>query len=159
MKSENPATSIICSLIFITFSSVIVISTFVSVSADPFGIFNYENPYLVKIQGFRAHLFETHDAAHKSNVTEIVMHVKMANEEISQLLQNLSTSETASNQDSQKLNNTIQLVKMQLSEINPLANNNNMTGVMTKVKHTDKQLASLLDIVNTDGDNQTSPKI
>ena len=73
--------------------------------------------YLVKIQGLRAHLIETHDAAHKSNVTEIVMHVKMANDKIPQLFQNLSTSETISNQDSQKLNNTIQSVKMQLSEI------------------------------------------
>jgi hypothetical protein len=67
MKTENSASAIICSIIFITFTSVIVIFTFVSVSADSFGIVNYENPYLVKIQGLRAHLFETHDAAHKSN--------------------------------------------------------------------------------------------
>jgi hypothetical protein len=65
----------------------------------------------------------------------------MANEEIPQLLQNLSTSEIISNQDSQKLINTLNLVKMQLSEINALANNNNMTGVMTNLKHSDKQLA------------------
>ena len=31
-----------------------------------------------------------------------------------------------------------------------------MTGIMTNLKHTDKQLASLLDIVNTDGNNQTT---
>ena len=48
---------------------------------------------------------------------------------------------------------------MQLNEINALANNNNMTGVMTNLKHTDKQLASLLDIVNTHGNNQTTSKI
>lgn len=139
---------------------MIVIFTFVSVSADPFGIFNYENPYLVKIQGLRAHLFETHDAPHKSNLPEIVMHLKMANEEIPQLLQqNLSTSETISNQDSQKLNNTLNLIKMQLSEINALANNNNMTGVMTNLKYTDKHLSSLLDIINTDGNNQTTLNI
>ena len=84
----------------------------------------------------------------------------MANEEIPQLLQqNLSTSETISNPDSQKLNNTLNLVKMQLNEINTLANNNDMTGVMTNLKHTDKQLDSLLDIVNTDGNNQTTAKI
>lgn len=99
---------------------------FVSVSAVPFGIFNYENLYLVQIQALRAHLFETNDAAHKSNVTETVMHLRMANEEISQLLQNLSTSEIISNQDSHKLNNTLNLVQMQLSEINTLDNNNNL---------------------------------
>ena len=161
MEKENAEESaIICSIIFITFTSVIGIFTFVSVSADPFGIFNYENPLFVKIQGLRAHLFETHDAAHKSNINEIVMHLKMANEEIPQLLQqNLSTSETISNPDSQKLNNTLNLVKMQLNEINTLANNNDMTGVMTNLKHTDKQLDSLLDIVNTDGNNQTTAKI
>lgn len=80
---------------------------------------------LIKIQGLRTHLFETHDVAHKSTVTEIIMHVKMANEEISQLLQNLSTSETISNQYSQKLNNTIHAIKIQLSEINTIAKNNN----------------------------------
>ena len=110
---------------------MIVIFTFVSVSGDPFGIFNYKNPLFVKIKGLRAHLFETHDASHKSNITEIVMNVKMANEEISQLLQNLTTAKTISHLDSQKLNNTLNLVKMQLSQINTLANNNNMTGVMT----------------------------
>ena len=87
------------------------------------------------------------------------MHL-MANEEIPQLLQqNLSTSETISNQESQKINNTIQSVKMQLNEIDTLAKNNNMTGVMTNLKHTHKQLASLLDIVNTDGNNQTTTNI
>ena len=99
---------------------------FVSVSAVPFGIFNYENLYLVQIQALRAHLFETNNAAHKSNVTETVMHLRMAKEEISQLLQNLSTSEIISNQDSHKLNNTLNLVQMQLSEINTFANNNNL---------------------------------
>jgi hypothetical protein len=53
------------------------------------------------------------------------MHEKMTNEEISQLLQNLSTSETISNQDSQKINNTIHAIKIQLSEINTIAKNNN----------------------------------
>lgn len=47
---------------------------------------------------------------------------------------------------------------MQLSEINTLANNNNMTGVMTNLKHADKQLASLLDIVKVYGNNQTTIK-
>jgi len=32
-----------------------------------------------------------------------------------------------------------------------------MTGVMTNLKHIDKQLASLLDIVNTVGNNLYSP--
>lgn len=49
----------------------------------------------------------------------------MTNEEILQLLQNLSTSETISNQDSQKINNTIHAIKIQLSEINTIAKNNN----------------------------------
>ena len=49
----------------------------------------------------------------------------MTNEEISQLLQNLSTSETISNKDSQKINNTIHAIKIQLSEINTIAKNNN----------------------------------
>ena len=62
--------------------------------------------------------FETNDVVHKSNVTETIMHLRMANEEISQLLQNLSTSEIISNQDSHKLNNTLNIVQMQLSEIN-----------------------------------------
>ncbi|HEX2409147.1 MAG TPA: hypothetical protein VHJ38_18240 [Nitrososphaeraceae archaeon] len=53
------------------------------------------------------------------------MHEKMTNEEILQLLQNLSTSETISNQDSQKINNTIHAIKIQLSEINTIAKNNN----------------------------------
>ena len=53
------------------------------------------------------------------------MHEKMTNEEISQLLQNLSTSETISNKDSQKINNTIHAIKIQLSEINTIAKNNN----------------------------------
>jgi len=50
----------------------------------------------------------------------------MANEEISQLLQNLSISEIISNQAYHKLNNTLNLVQMQLSEINTLDNNNNL---------------------------------
>jgi hypothetical protein len=70
--------------------------------------------------------FETSDVVHKSNVTETIMHLRMANEEISQLLQNLSTSEIISNQDSHKLNNTLNIVQMQLSKINTLANNNNL---------------------------------
>jgi hypothetical protein len=70
--------------------------------------------------------FETNEVVHKSNVTETIMHLRMANEEISQLLQNLSTSEIISNQDSHKLNNTLNLVQMQLSEINTLDNNNNL---------------------------------
>ena len=70
--------------------------------------------------------FETNDVVHKSNVTETIMHLRMANEEISQLLQNLSTSEIISNQDSHKLNNTLNIVQMQLSEINTLVNNNNL---------------------------------
>jgi hypothetical protein len=70
--------------------------------------------------------FETNEVVHKSNVTETIMHLRMAKEEISQLLQNLSTSEIISNQDSHKLNNTLNIVQMQLSEINTLANNNNL---------------------------------
>jgi hypothetical protein len=57
---------------------------------------------------------------------ETVMHLRMANEEISQLLQNLSTSEIISNQAYHKLNNTFNLVQMQSSEINTLANYNNI---------------------------------
>lgn len=63
--------------------------------------------YLVQIQALRANLFETNDAAHKSNVTETVMHSNMANEEITQLLLNLSKLETISKQDSQKLHNIL----------------------------------------------------
>lgn len=44
---------------------------------------------------------------------------------------------------------------MQLSQINELANNNNMVGVMTNLENMDKQLSSLLDIVNANSDNQT----
>ena len=86
------------------------------------------------------------------------MHSNMANEEITHLLQNLSASETISKQYSQKLNNTLNLVQMQLSEINTLANNNNMTGVMTNLKDADKQLALLLDIVKAYSNNQTTIK-
>ena len=71
-------------------------------------------------------------------------------------MQNLSASETISKQYSQKLNNRLKLVQMQLSEINTLANNNNMTGVMTNLKNADKQLASLLDIVKAYSNNQTT---
>ena len=117
-----------------------------------------KSDYLVQIQALRAHLFETNDAAHKSNVKETVMHLNMADEEITQLLQNLSKSETISKQDSQKLHNILNLVQMQLSEINTLANNNNMTGVMTNLKSADKQLASSLDIVKAYGNNQMTIK-
>jgi len=63
----------------------------------------------------------THDAAHKSNVTEIIIHVKMANEESHNYCRTYQTSETISNQDSQKLNNTIHAIKIQLSEINTVS--------------------------------------
>ncbi|HJT84683.1 MAG TPA: hypothetical protein VJ697_09380 [Nitrososphaeraceae archaeon] len=158
MKRKNAALVITGSIIIITFLSVVVTFSSVSVSADPFGIFNYDNPYLVKIQGLRAHLFETHDAAHKSNSSEIIMHSNMANKETSHLLQNLSTPETKFIKDTQKMKNTFNLIKMQLTQINELSNNKNMTGVMVNLKNMDKQLVLLVDLVNTNGNNQTTIK-
>jgi hypothetical protein len=118
----------------------------IPISADPFGVFDFEDPQVVKIQGLRAHLFETHDAAHKANASEIVMHVNMANEEISQFLDNLTAGEatSASSLDPQELSNALKSVNMQLNEIVTLANTGNMTGVMTRLDSAEQQLDGLV---------------
>jgi hypothetical protein len=64
-----------------------------SVSLSAFIIFALckTNRTVVMVQGLRAHLFEADDASHHANPTEIVMHLEMANKEIAQFLQNLTS--------------------------------------------------------------------
>ena len=70
------------------------------------------------------------------------MHVNMANEEISQLLDNLTAGEitSASGGESQEISNALQSVNMQLNEIVTLANYGNMTEVMTRLDSAEQEL-------------------
>jgi hypothetical protein len=131
------------SILFAAFLSLLSIYSFSTVLADPFGIFNYDNPAIVTIQGLRAHLFEAHDATHKANSSEIVMHLKMADEEISHFLQNL-TSGNSSQIQSSNLSNTLSTVQMQLNNTKSTANTGNMTEVMDELKQADEYLANSL---------------
>ncbi len=82
---------------------------------------------MVKLQGLRSHLFEAHDATHNANSSEIAMHLKMAGEEISSFLQNLTAGQLQESKNA-NLSNTLQLVKMQLSNTTSIANTENMGG-------------------------------
>lgn len=144
-QNNTISLSIIATISLVAFVLTAFSISFIPVSADPFGIFDYENPQVVKIQGLRAHLFETHDAAHKADASEIGMHMNMANEEITQFLRNLTAEGTTANQDSQELSKILQSVNMQFDELVTLAHNGNMTGVMTTLNSTDQQLANLVD--------------
>lgn len=130
--------------------------SFVPVSADPFGIFSYDNPTVVAVQGLRAHLFEAHDAAHHGNSSEIAMHIHMANEEIPMFLQNLTAGQLPENQNS-SVSTTFQDVQMQLNNTISVANTGNMEEVMANLQQTDEQLAALLPSLGyTGGTNSTT---
>jgi hypothetical protein len=136
--------------------SLTISITFVPVLADPFGIFNYDNPTVVIVQGLRAHLFEAHDATHHANSTEIVMHLEMANEEIPQFLQNLTAGQLPDNQNS-NVSTTLQNVQMQLDSTISVANTGNMPEVLVNLKQADEQLAALLPSLGYTGNtNSTS---
>jgi hypothetical protein len=122
--------------------SMLMMYSFSTVFADPFGIFNYDDHTIVTVQGLRAHLFEAHDATHKANSSEIVMHLKMADEEISHFLQNLTSGNLS--QTSSNLSNTLSTVQMQLNDTKSTANTGNMTGVMDELKQADEYLANSL---------------
>ena len=129
-------------LLFAASLSMLMIYPFSTVLADPFGIFNYDNPEIVTIQGLRAHLFEAHDATHKANSSEIVMHLKMADEEISHFLQNLTSGNLS--QTSSNLSDSLSTVQMQLNDTKSTANIGNMSEVMEELKQADEYLANSL---------------
>jgi hypothetical protein len=144
------------SVLSITVVSTIVGFTFAPVSADPFGIFSYDNPTVVAVQGLRAHLFEAHDAAHHGNSSEIAMHLHMANEEIPVFLQNITAGQLPENQNS-NVSITFQDLQMQLNNIMMVANTGNMEEVLANLQQADEQLASLLPGLGyTGGTNSTS---
>lgn len=67
----------------------------------------------------------------------------MADEEISNFLQNL-TSENSSQTQNSNLYNTLSTVQMQLNNNKSTANIENMTGVMDELKQVDEYLANSL---------------
>jgi hypothetical protein len=154
MEKDKTLHSLIFILI-IASASTIVSFGFVPVLADPFGVFNYDNPSVVNVQGIRAHLFEAHDATHMSNSTEIVMHLKMADKEISHFLQNLTAGQLPDNQNS-NLSATLQTVQLQLNDTSSSANAENMGEVMAKLKQADDQLASALIGLGYKGSNNST---
>ena len=111
-----------------------------SVVADPFGIFNYDNPTIVKLQGLRAYLFEIYDATHNANSSEIVMHIHMADEEISHFLKNLTAGQLPQIQNS-NVSSILNNVKIQLDNVSSIAKTENMTDIMSLLKQADQQLA------------------
>jgi hypothetical protein len=142
MENDKISTSTFFILTLATISTITSF-TFVPVSADPFGIFNYDNPTVVAVQGLRAHLFEAHDATHHGNSSEIVMHLHMANEEIPIFLQNITAGQLPENQNS-NVSTTFQDLQMQLNNIISVANTGNMEEVMANLQQADEQLAALL---------------
>jgi hypothetical protein len=139
--------------------SMIIGFNFVPVTADPFGIFNYDNPELVTVQGLRAHLFEAHDATHHGNSSEIMMHLEMANEEISQSLQNLTAAGQSADNQTSNVASTIQNLQMQLNNIISLANAGNMPEVMANLKQADEQLAALLPSLGYTGSTNSTTTV
>jgi hypothetical protein len=128
----------------------------VPVLADPFGIFSYDNPTVVAVQGLRAYPFEAHDAARHGNSSEIVMHLHMANEEIPVFLQNLTAGQLPENQN-MSVSTTFQDVQMQLHNIISVANTGNMEEVMANLQQADEQLTALLPSLGyTGGTNSTA---
>lgn len=140
-KYKTPLISI--PILTIVAVSLVASFTFAPALADPFGIFNYDNPSLVKIQGLRAHIFEAHDAALKANSTEIAMHLKMADEEISHFMQNLTAGQIPDSKNA-NLSTVLKPVQMQLNNIISTANTGNMAEVMANLKQADEQLAATL---------------
>lgn len=134
-------------LLFAVSLSTLTTYSFSTVLADPFGIFDYDNPAIVTVQGLRAHLFEAHDATHKANSSEIIMHLKMADEEISHFLHNLTSGNSSQTQNS-NLSNTLSAVQMQLNNTTSTVNTGNMAGVMEELKQSDEYLTSLLKGLN-----------
>jgi hypothetical protein len=143
------------SILSIATVSTIIGFSFVPVSADPFGIFSYDNPTVVAVQGLRAHLFEAHDSTHHGNSSEIVMHLHMANEEIPMFLQNLTAGQLPENQNS-NVSTTLQGVQTQLNNIISVANTGNMEEVMANLQQADEQLASLLPSLGYTGSSTNS---
>ena len=129
----------------------------ISVLADPFGIFSYDNPTVVKLQGLRAHLFEAHDSTHDANASEIVMHLKMADEEISHFLQNLTTGNLSQTQGS-NLSNTLSNVQMQLINTSSIADIGNTTDIMLKLKQADQHLVKSLEEIGYSDNKNLTPK-
>ncbi|MBA2267437.1 MAG: hypothetical protein H0W19_03765 [Nitrosopumilus sp.] len=122
---------------------MIASSSFLSSLANPFGIFNYDDPVIVNLQGLRAHLFEAHDVTHNANSSEITMHLKMADEEISHFLKNLTVGELDENPNS-NLSTALETVQMQLNNTSSIANIGSMTEVMFKLKQADQDLIKSL---------------
>lgn len=123
---------------------MITSSSFLSALADPFGIFSYDNPTVVNLQGLRAHLFEAHDATHDANSSEIGMHLKMADEELSHFLQNLTAGQLDENQNA-NLSTILKTVQIQLNNTGSMTNIGNITEVMVKLKQVDQELAKSLE--------------
>lgn len=156
MHADKTIKTTILALSAIPASMMIAGFSFAPASADPFGIFNYDNPTLVLVQGLRAHLFEAHDATHMSNSSEIVMHLGMANEEISHFLQNSSAVQSADNQNS-TVSTTLEDIQMQLNSTMSVANEGNMQEVMANLQRADEQLAALLPTLgHIEGTNSTN---
>ena len=141
---QNKTFKISIFILFIASASMIGSFTFVPVLADPFGVFNYDNPTAVKVQALRAHLFEAHDSAHKANTTEIADHLRMANEDISRAMQNITSGQLPESQNS-TLPTVLPSLQKQLSNISSMANTGNMTEVMANLKQADQQLEGQLD--------------
>jgi hypothetical protein len=131
--------------------STIISFTFAPVSADPFGIFNYDNPSVVVVQGLRAHLFEAHDENHRANSSRIVEHLDMANEDMSRALQNLTAGQLPENENA-SLSTTLQNVQMQLNNTISAANAGNMPEVLANLVQADEQLAALLPTLGFRGE-------
>lgn len=130
-------------LLFVSITMVTIYSLPIALG-DPFGIFNYDHPVMVKIQGLRAHLFETHDATHNANSSEVMMHLDMANEEITHFLQNVSSGKISINQID-GLPDLLKNVQMQLNNASTIISTGNMTSLMSELKQADQQLAGSLN--------------
>ncbi len=143
MKKDKIPLLISIPILTVVSVSMVASFTFAPALADPFGIFNYDNPSLVKLQGLRAHLFEAHDATHLANSSEIAMHLKMANEEISNFLQNLTAGQLPDSKNA-SLSTVLKPLQMQLNNTISTANTGNMAEVMANLKQADEQLDATL---------------
>lgn len=143
-------------ILFVASMSITLIPLVPSALADPFGIFNYDNPSIVNLQGLRAHLFEVHDATHKANSSAIIMHINMADEEISHFLKNLTAGKLPEIQNS-NLSDILGNVQIQLDNVSSNAKTGNMTGIMSILVQADDQLAKPVEEMGyVDASNSTT---
>jgi hypothetical protein len=63
-------------------------------AGEQFGIFAGKDPMVAKVDELRTHVFEAHKSAEKANTTAILEHLTMADEELSELQGNMSSSMT-----------------------------------------------------------------